>query len=166
MILFGVWDSLWCKLPFVNVHLISHWFKFLIVVIGQTWQKYYYFFIAKIYIQWNKPEMTSVETAVACESGILSMPERSCCSKKWGYLCTLFQGCARAMRDGWGGCVCLSVCFLVSCVCFWFSLEFGSVTARTSTTANFCLPHARHVHALKHTHTLPPFIPQVCLNLP
>lgn len=49
------------------------------------------------------------------------------------------------------GCVCLSVCFLVSCVCVWFSLEFGSVTARTSTTANFCLPNTQHVHALKHT---------------
>lgn len=123
--------------------------------------------IVKINIQCNKLEITSVaqkkllllvcvvwNRPCICRRGTAVVWSRELCVYSFRVvleLCVIDEE----------GCVCLSVCFLVSCVCVWFSLEFGSVTARTSTTANFCLPNTQHVHALKHTHTLP----QVCLNL-
>lgn len=93
------------------------------------------------------------------------MPERSCCSKKWGYLCTLFQGCVRAMRDGWGGCVCLSVCFLVSCVCFWFSLEFWLCDCKDVHDWKLLFTsHDIYMHSNTHILYLPSYLRSVWIS--
>lgn len=129
----------------------------------------YYLFIVKIYIQCNKPEITSVTQKIL----LLLVNRASCQCRRGAAVVRSGDICVHSFRvvlelcvmDEEGVFVCLCA-FLLAVFAFDFHWSFGSVTARTSTTENFCLPHTRHIHALKHTHTLPPFIPQVCLNLP
>lgn len=76
------------------------------------------------------------------------MPEEDCTCRSFKIVVELSNTVVLCVMDEEGLFVCLYA-FLCAVFAIWFSLKCVSATAKTSTAANFCLPHTQHIHPLK-----------------